>query len=173
MKINHLKKGYSDYVFQFIKKHINELNPSDKILDVGAGHLRNLKLFSKIGFKNLHALDREPTDNPLKVPLKSFKLHDIELGLPYDNGKFDIVLCNFVLMFVDPQKIEFVVAELLRVTKRFLIIETNPRTYDFLDYTFHEDYNFQEISNLIQRNSDFKIIQIRKQSEKLVARRKE
>ena len=72
MKVNHLRNHYSDYVFMFIKKYINEIDKSMYIGDIGAGHLRNLKLFEELGFNNLFAMDREATDNPLKVKLKQF-----------------------------------------------------------------------------------------------------
>ena len=48
----------------FIKNYINELTTGMEIVDIGAGHLRNLKLFQKLGFENLYALDKDYTDNP-------------------------------------------------------------------------------------------------------------
>ena len=53
---NHLKDGYSDYNLLFLKKYHKELNLTNKILDVGCGHFRNLFLFYQIGFKNLYEL---------------------------------------------------------------------------------------------------------------------
>ena len=53
---NHLKNGYSDYNLLFLKKHVDEIKLSDKILDVGCGYFRNLYLFYKIGFKNLYGI---------------------------------------------------------------------------------------------------------------------
>lgn len=143
-----------------------------KVLDVGAGHLRNLKLFDELGFKNLYALDLETTDNPLKVSLKDFKLQDIEKGLPYKDKEFDILLCNYVLMFINPKNIDFVVSELMRVTKGFLIIETNPQKYKDCHHTFFKDYDFDHIAKQIEKNIDFELLQVRKSHEKITAKRK-
>lgn len=171
MQINHLRNHYSEYVFLFIKKHINEINLDMKICDVGAGHLRNLKLFEELGFNNLYAVDRENTDNPLEVNLKKFILQDIEKKIPLGDKEFDIVLCNFVLMFVNPSKINQVMDDLLRITNKFLIIETNKQKYKKCKTTHFKDYSFKDIVNQIEKNPDFELIQVRKHYEKLIARR--
>jgi len=173
MQINHLRNYYSKYVFQFVTKYIDDLNLDMKIIDAGAGHLRNLKLLQEFGFKNLYALDKEETDNPLKVDLREFKKCDIEKGIPYTNKSFDIVLCNFVLMFIDPLLINFVIGELLRITKDFLIIETNKQKYKKCNTTHFKNYNFMNIVSEIEKNPDFELIQVRKYHEKIIARRVE
>ncbi len=172
MKLNHLKNGYSGYVFMFLKKYAKYLNLEMKIGDIGAGHLRNLKLFYDLGFKKLYALDREKTDNPLNVDLKKFVLQDIEKGIPFPNRFFDVTLCNFVLMFIEDSKREYVLDELMRTTNRFLIIETNPKKYEVKKKTFHKEYNFKEIVKYIEKSSDFELLQVREYYEKITARRK-
>jgi len=42
---NHLRNHYSNYNLLFLKRYFSELNIKDnKILDVGTGHFRNLRL---------------------------------------------------------------------------------------------------------------------------------
>lgn len=172
MQINHLRNHYSDYVFMFIKKNIDHLNRSMKILDVGAGHLRNLKLFEELGFKSLYAIDRELTDNPLSVNLKEFVLKDIQLGIPFSDSFFDITLCNYVLMFIEPDCINKVIDELLRVSNNFLIIETNKQKYKKCKTTNFQDYDFMKIVQHIESHHEFELTQVRKYHEKLIVKRK-
>lgn len=171
MLVNHLRNHYSDYVFLFIKRYIDELSIDMKIGDMGAGHLRNLKLFEKLGFYNLYALDKEKTDNPLKVNLKEFVLQDLKYEIPFDSLFFDITLCNYVLMFIDQSYIYQVLDELMRVTNKFLIIETNKQKDLNYKNTHFKDYNFLDIVNHIKKNANFELLQVRYYYEKLTARR--
>lgn len=168
---NHLKNKYSSYVFSFIKKYHKELSiHDDKILDVGCGHARNLKLFEELGFKKLYGFDINKTDNPLHVNFE-WTRGDVQEGLPYQDKSFDIVLCNYVLMFIAPDKLNFVIDELLRVTNKFLIIET----YRYLNNsknTMYQDYSFQSIVEYIKNKSDFELLQVRNYYEKLLVKRR-
>ena len=170
MKINHLRNHYSNYVFMFIKKYIDQLNTSMKVFDAGAGHFRNLKLFQELGFNNLYALDIEDTDNPLEVNLKDFVINDIEEGIPYEDREFDIVLCNYLLMFINQNKINAVIDDLLRVTGKFIVIETNKQKVNSKETSFKQ-YSFNYIVSQIEKNKDFEILQVRKYYEKIIARR--
>jgi hypothetical protein len=173
MRINHLKNGYSDYVFMFLKKYHKQLNRKMKVGDIGAGHLRNLKLFDDLKFKEIYALDREKTDNPLNVNLTKFILQDIENGIPFPDKFLDITLCNYVLMFINKSKQKYVIDELMRVTNKFLIIETHPKKYKVKTKTFHKEYKFKDIVKHIEKNPDFELLQVREFYEKITARRKE
>lgn len=156
----------------FIKRYINEIDTSMKVGDMGAGHLRNLKLFEELGFHNLYAMDREKTDNPLGVNLKQFVLQNLELGIPFPSRFFDITLCNYVLMFVDQSCIYQILDELIRVTDKFLIIETNKQKDLKCKNTYFKEYNFLEIVNYINKSPDFELLQVRNYYEKLIGRRK-
>lgn len=59
-----------------------------------------------------------------------FILRNIESELPYEDNEMDIVLCNYVLMFINPEKIVFVLEELLRVCNKFLVIDTYPKYHE-------------------------------------------
>ena len=56
---NHLRNHYLNYNLLFLKRYFSESNIKDnKILDVGTGHFRNLRLFYEMGFKNLWGIDK-------------------------------------------------------------------------------------------------------------------
>lgn len=169
---NHLKEGYSDYNLLFLKRYNQELNLNNKILDVGCGHYRNLYLFYKVGFKNLYGID-QLTPNPSEKP-KRFKVnfikHDINMGLPYEDNEFDVVLCNFVLMFIPDRNLYNVLQELLRITKVFCIIETQKPFYEAKSSQIIP-YNFEDIVNYIENHSEFEIIDKKMYKEKLMIRR--
>lgn len=170
---NHLRNHYSDYNLLFLKRYFSELNIKDnKILDVGTGHFRNLKLFYEVGFENLWGIDK---NIPEPIPYKNFKAdfckRDIENGLPYQDKTFNIVLCNFVLMFIAPNRLNFVLEELLRVCKGFLIIETFKHP-DKAKTTDVKPYDFKEIVSFFENRNDIEILDKKIYYEKILVRRK-
>lgn len=171
MKVNHLRNHYSNFNLAFVKKYVNHLNIEMKIGDIGAGHLRNLKLFQELGFKNLYGVDREDTDNPLSVKVKKFIIQDIENGISFDDKFFDITLCNYVLMFINQSTIFYVLDELMRISNEFLVIETYPKKHNTKKTTFYKDYDFSLIVEYIKSNDEFELLQVRNYYEKLIARR--
>lgn len=170
---NHLRNGYSNYNLLFLKKYIKELDKSSRILDIGCGHFRNLYLFYKIGFRNLYGIDKllpEPSIKKEECFYVEFIQQDILKGLPYDSMAYDVVLCNFVLMFIQESRKTSVIDDILRVTKKFCIIETQHRYYKS-KYTSVHSYNFLDIANYISKRPDFEIIDLKRSREKLIARR--
>lgn len=170
---NHLRNGYSDYNLFFLKNYHDELNLDNKILDIGCGHYRNLYLFYKLGFKNLSGIDRNLPDPSEKLSdfYVDFVHQNIINGLPYQDKSFNIVLCNFVLMFIDKESINYVIDEILRVTKGFCIIETQKQFYKSKNSEM-KDYNFKDILKYIETKSDFEILDKKIYKEKLILRRK-
>ena len=169
---NHLKNGYSDYNLLFLKKYVDEIKLSDKILDVGCGHFRNLYLFYKIGFKNLYGIDRlvpDPSEKPARFKVWFLK-QDINYGLPYENNEFEIVLCNYVLMFIPSERLKYAIDELLRVTKGFCIIEMQKQFKTSVNSQI-EDYNFKDIVKYIETKKDFEIVDKKIGREKIIIRR--
>lgn len=165
---NHLQNGYSNYNLLFLKRYSCELNKNSKVLDVGAGHFRNLKLFNEVGLKKLYGIDKNIPYCKFNLNV-DFILQDIENGLPYKNEEMDIVLCNYVLMFISIERIAFVLEELLRVCKNFLIIETYPQ-YKKSKKSELKDYNFNSIFEYINRKKSFQVLDLKK-SEKFIIRR--
>lgn len=169
---NHLRNGYSDYNLLFLKKYFDQVNLSDKILDVGCGHYRNLYLFYQLGFKNLYGIDRlipDPSEKPKQFKV-AFTQKDITEGLPYSDREFEIVLCNFVLMFVPINSLTNVLGEILRVTKGFCIVETQKPFYEANKGQF-ERYDFKSIIEYIENNNEFEILDKKIYREKLIIRR--
>lgn len=169
---NHLKEGYSDYNLLFVKRYHKDLQLSYKILDVGCGHYRNLYLFYKLGFKDLYGIDRlepNPSDKPKRFNVNFIK-KDITTGLPYEDKAFDIVLCNFVLMFIPPESLLKAIEELLRVTKEFCVIETQNQFYKAKNSQIVQ-YKFKDIIKYIENSTEFEILDKKIYKEKLMIRR--
>jgi tellurite methyltransferase len=169
---NHLRNGYSEYNLMFLKKYHKELNLKNKVLDVGCGHYRNLKLFYELGFRDFTGIDKN-TPEPI-ITNKNFKvkfiLADIEKRLPFEDERFDIVICNYVLMFIEPNRLNFVLEELLRVAKGFLLIETNnPKNKG--NRSEFKSYKFESIVDHVKAKKDFEIMDLKMYYEKLIIRR--
>jgi len=169
---NHLRNHYSNYNLLFLKRYFSELNIKDnKILDVGTGHFRNLRLFYEMGFKNLWGIDKNiPEPLACKNLRVDFCRRDIENGLPYQGETFDIVLCNYVLMFIPPKRLNFVLGELLRVSKVFLIIETFKHP-DKAKTTDVNEYDFKDIVKFFENRNDIEILDKKTYYEKILVRR--
>ncbi|GEM_PF-863953 len=170
---NHLRNHYSNYNLLFLKRYYSELNIKDnKILDVGTGHFRNLKLFHEVGFKDLWGIDK---NIPEPLACKDFKANfcrrDIENGLPYQDKTFDIVLCNYVLMFISPKRLNFVLGELFRVSNGFIIIETF-KHQEKAKTTDVKLYAFKDIISFFENRNDIEILDKKIYYEKLLIRRK-
>ena len=161
-KFNHLKKYYSDYNLFFFKKFKKKININFKILDVGCGHLRNSFMFHEIGFKNIYAIDWQIPKPLFDIENTSIKYiqHDIKNPFPYDEKIFDIVFCNYVLMFIDENNLKVTLDNISSVVKKYLIIEVydlerNLKRQKETDFT---EYNFDKIYNYYENKSDFKIL---------------
>lgn len=169
---NHLRNGYSDYNLFFLKKYFNQVNLSDNILDVGCGHYRNLYLFYQLGFKNLYGIDKlipDPSEKPKRFKVE-FTQKDIIEGLPYKDKEFEIVICNYVLMFMPINSLTKVLGDLLRVTKEFCVIETQKPFYEAKKGQF-QAYDFKTIIEYIENNNEFEILDKKVYKEKLIIRR--
>lgn len=152
---NHLAKGYSVFVFSFLRNYVSKISRETNILDVGCGRSRNLRLFHYFHFPNLMGIDRVASNDH---DFHDFKLVEIQDGLPFNSQFADVVLCNFVLMFVQPDRLEFVVKELLRVSSRYLILELNRPNFYVRQSTYMFAYDFKDILNIILTDGNFTIL---------------
>lgn len=173
---NHLKGGYSDYNLLFVKRYHKELSLRDKILDIGCGHYRNLYLFKNLGFYDFYGIDKLIPEPSLSIDSDStffvdFVHQDITEGLKYNEKYFDIVLCNFVLMFIENKHLKNTIDDILRVTKGFCIIETQKQFYKSKKSSM-VDYDFKEIVKIIEDNNDFEVLDKKLYKEKIIIRRK-
>jgi len=79
-----------------------------------------------------------------KMPDVLFRIGNILERLPFENKSYDIVLADAVLMYVEPEKIDFVLDEMNRVAKKAIILcdwdkeENGERIKDF-----HWCYNYK------------------------------
>lgn len=91
-----------------------------RLLDVGAGHGRTLMYLKAQGLDD--NIEFYGVDNAQARRNRLFESHrwdyrllDVEQGLPFDNGFFDIVICEQVLEHL--KRPEFVISEISRVTR--------------------------------------------------------
>ena len=166
---NHLSNGYSDFVFSSLKKISSDLSAENsRIIDVGCGQCRHLKLLKIFGFEkaNLFAIDKIEPKNHSKIC--QFTKCDVEEGISFSDQLFDLVLADFILMYIDPFKLNSVISDLLRITRKYLIIETNVTK----GATYMYPYDFQNIVASIRGHEEFEVLQVRNSREKILVRRK-
>jgi len=138
------------------------------VLDVGCGHGRHLNLFYNLGFRNLTGIDIVKRSY-LSKKYKYFKL-DVREEFTKEillQEKYDIVLCNFVLMFIEPEYQIKVIDQLLELTNKYLLIETREigGNYSFSCY-------IQNFYYYMQTRKEFEIIYHNKNKERLTVKRK-
>ena len=96
-----------------------------RVIDIGCGNGRNLKFMQEIGFQHLIGMDMAcPT-------LEGVCLHKTTLGvdpLPLSSHTVDVILANYILMFLSEQELAQTISEINRVAspKCWLIAEMYP-----------------------------------------------
>jgi SAM-dependent methyltransferase len=100
----------------YIRKHISDLPQKGHVLDLGCGNGRNSEYFKQKGY-TVTSVDMVPTYQGA---------HKIILGDdPLPGGTYDIILANYVLMFLPKEKRESVLREIMRHSKisTYVVIE--------------------------------------------------
>ena len=110
---------------------LGEIDHKDSLLDIGCGFGANIININKT-FPHLQitGLDINPKmlaqlglfieDNKLQnIRLQRHNLNNL---LPFADNSFDIIIADAVLMFIPNNKIDFVLSELVRVSKNAIII---------------------------------------------------
>jgi ubiquinone/menaquinone biosynthesis C-methylase UbiE len=104
------------------------------LLEVGCGFGRNIKYITKNYIAPLSITGIDFSNTMLaqakkylaSIPIKKRRLINLKnadiLNLPFPTSSFDVILCHGVLMHIKPQNINQAVKELLRVTKKSLIL---------------------------------------------------
>lgn len=161
LKFPHLIHYYSDFLFKFLKKYHQDLNLNMSILDAGCGHGRNLNLLYNLGFRDLTGIDIIKRKN-----FKKYTYQELDLTKDSIKNKYDIVLCNFVLMFVDPKHQIKVIDKLLNSTNKYLLIETRQIQGEY-SYTCY----IQNFYNYIKSVNDVEILYYNKNKERLLIKK--
>lgn len=124
-------------------KEIKKINPK-RILEVGCGFGRNIKFLIGSGVDPKKIVGIDISSVMIKKARKYVKNKNVKLfianasDLPFKNKEFDMVLVHGVFMHIKPQDINQSLDDVLRVTKKFVIvIEQN---YDGNEYTFVHAY---------------------------------
>jgi SAM-dependent methyltransferase len=138
----------------FIIKKLNDIKP-ESILEVGCGFGRNLKIIDEEGLCFKYIIGVDISKSMLEKANKY--LNNMGIGLicadasklPFANKCFDMIFTYGCLMHVPPSEIKFVLQELIRITKNYIInIEESfgdrgcPKNgiLRINDYTFAYDY---------------------------------
>lgn len=155
---NQLKRGYSSYLLRILAQTATDLMAEDSILDVGCGHLRNLTLLRELGYRRLSGLDLYPP-RPVRGTRVTYRQGDLRDGLPYPDRSHQLVLCQHVLMFLEPEAIESALQELIRVSDRYIIIETS-RLRDGRTTLFRTADAVRRILDLASNMTDITVLDV-------------
>lgn len=166
-RYNHLKNGYSDFLFQSLYKYRSDLKRGC-VVDVGCGHGRNLALLKELGYEELIGIDI--LERSGEVPeYVEFITYNVEDGIPVESDAAVLTLFNYVYMFLKEDAQLFVIEELLRISSGLLIIETyTPKHEPKYFYPF----SVRDIKNVIDADPRFIIETYREKTGKIIARRK-
>ena len=116
------------------------------ILEAGCGFGRNLNFLIKQGIKPEILTGADISAKLLSqsnLP-KGIKLIRADVrNLPFNDRSFDLVFTHGLLMHVNPRNLNRAMAELIRISKKYLIIieEVRPRTQQLNYFTWAHDYD--------------------------------
>lgn len=109
------RSRYADCNKRVIEDRFRRLN-GERVLDLGCGYGWYTDYFARIGGRSIGI---DGSEKMLEIARErydaEFLLADIQKPLPFDDGQFDIVFSNQVLM--DVENAEFVISECERVLK--------------------------------------------------------
>lgn len=83
---------------------------STRVVDLACGNLRNTKFLRHNGFWRIQSLDAKP-DRPGAIYWSANQM------IPTPNSSVGLVLCQYLLMFLNDNEVEHVVAEIKRIAK--------------------------------------------------------
>lgn len=131
------------------------------ILEIGCGTGKNTSFLSQIGDK-VHAVDFsegmiEKAMGKVQAENVKFSIMDIAKKWSFDEGSFDLIVCNLVLEHVED--LSFVFSEAARVLEdkgRFFINELHPfKQYEGKKARFDKDGEKVEVDAFVHHISDF------------------
>lgn len=107
---------YSNFCRKFIINHFKSIQ-NKVILDAGCGNGEHTHILSQKGGSVVGCDGSVEMLKLAKSKYPSYRFDNVNLlnHMPYQNNEFDIVLCNLVLMDIDP--IDNVISEFYRIIK--------------------------------------------------------
>jgi malonyl-CoA O-methyltransferase len=133
----------------------------DSILEIGCGTGKNTSFLVNIG-RSVQAVDFSPgmigkARQKVQAENVIFSLMDITRPWKFDDGSFDLVVCNLVLEHIQNLSHAFSeAARTLRMNGRFFINELHPfRQYDGRKARFYRNAEKIEVAAFIHHISDF------------------
>lgn len=104
-----------------------EEHPPETLLEIGCNAGPNLKRiqhhFPQVKLTGMDASAQAIEAGCIFLPGVSLSVGNFNEGLPYEDKSFDWVLADAVLMYSNPEEINYVMDELDRVAKHILIVE--------------------------------------------------
>lgn len=113
---------------QNILDHVKSLGPLDSILEIGCGYGANLvNLSDQFSTARLAGLDVSAAaiagaKTYSGLAHADLKVHDLGKPLPFADDSFDVVISDAVLMFFSDKRLPAVLDELLRVSRRGVLL---------------------------------------------------
>lgn len=113
----------------YLRDNINNLHPVDiytgpkkkwQVVDIGCGNGRNSEFMKSYGFENVISLDMV-NDYGIQMILGKDKM-------PVEDKSTDVVLCNYLMMFLNKNERKQVISEIKRIAKPFckIMLELYP-----------------------------------------------
>jgi ubiquinone/menaquinone biosynthesis C-methylase UbiE len=106
---------------RLVKRHVELLQPAigEDILDAGAGTGNVTKLLAVPGARvtGIDFCAPALVRCRQKVPSADFRQADMTRPLPFETNSFDKIACSVTLHFLEPERQEFALKELLRVLR--------------------------------------------------------
>lgn len=138
------------------------------VIDLGCGKLRNILYMKEVGFKNLVGVDvNKYQRTETELSKINFIQQDLLKGVPAPTNYFDIILCNYLLMFIENNYKSDFIKEVNRIAKpkAYFICELNPKKLAH-GYEYSMEDIMQSFINL-----NWEIVNTRK--NKFIARKRE
>jgi pseudaminic acid biosynthesis-associated methylase len=137
----------------------------NNVLEVGSNRAVQLLTLNNLGFHNLYGV--EINQSAIDIAKQTTKGHDISvikgsaLDIPFKDSFFDLVFTSTVLIHISPDDINFVIDEIYRCSKRYILgYEYYANAYTKVNYRGKDNLLWKtDFAKLfLERHKDLKII---------------